>query len=270
MDIKITRDVLDGYLYCETKGYLKLAGQQGTVSDYQNLMATSRDEVRKRATETILSQYSEDEVVRQIPLDASYLARGPLFVLDVTLRDDQFALCFDGLKKVDGASKLGEFHFVPVLFHEGQRVRKEQRLLLDLCGLLLTRLQGRPPAYGIVYHGGECRTMRVRLTPDARKAKRLLDDVRRMQESEACPRLVLNDHCEVCEFRRQCHAQAMQEDNISLLRGMGERELRRYARKGIFTVTQAFLHVPPTKEEQKGEKARLSPLPGTQGVSNPG
>jgi predicted RecB family nuclease len=64
--------------------------------------------------------------------------------------------------------------------------------------------------------------MRVRLTPYSRKAQRLLDDIRRMQETEARPRLVLNDHCEVCEFRQQCHAQAMQEDNISLLRGMGD------------------------------------------------
>ncbi len=66
----------------------------------------------------------------------------------------------DGLKKVDGPSKLGDFHYVPVLFHGGGSVRKEQRLLLDVCGLLLSRTQGRSPDYGIVWHGRECDDLR--------------------------------------------------------------------------------------------------------------
>ena len=52
------------------------------------------------------------------------------------------------------------------------------------------------------------------------------------------PSLILNDHCQICEFRQRCHDQAVQEDNLSLLRGMGEKELRKLNRKGIFTVAQ--------------------------------
>jgi hypothetical protein len=50
--------------------------------------------------------------------------------LDAVLEDDLLALNFDGLKKVDGRSDLGDFHYLPVLFHEGSRVRKAERLLL--------------------------------------------------------------------------------------------------------------------------------------------
>ncbi len=35
---KITRDVLESYLYCKTKGYLKLTGEQGTKCDYNEMM----------------------------------------------------------------------------------------------------------------------------------------------------------------------------------------------------------------------------------------
>ena len=52
-------------------------------------------------------------------------------MLDATLEDDLLSLCFDGLKRVDGPSKLGDFHYVPMLFHEGRKVGKEQRLLLE-------------------------------------------------------------------------------------------------------------------------------------------
>ena len=154
------------------------------------------------------------------------------------LEDDLLSLRFDGLKKVDGPSKLGDFHYVPMLFHEGRKVGKQQRLLLELYGLLLSRLQGQMPSSGIIWHGKECRTTRVRLNADLRRTERLLREVKEMVVAESPSRLILNDHCQVCEFRQRCHDQAVKEDNISLLRGMGEKEIKRYARKGIFTVTQ--------------------------------
>ena len=120
-------------------------------------------------------------------------------------------------------------------FHEGRRVGKQQRFLLELYGLLLSRLQGQMPSSGIIWHGKECRTTRVRLNADLRRTERLLREVKEMVGAESPPRLILNDHCQVCEFRQRCHDQAVKEDNISLLRGMGEKEVKSYARKGIFT-----------------------------------
>ena len=48
----------------------------------------------------------------------------------------------------------------------------------------------------------------------------------------------MNDHCPVCEFRDRCRDQAIREDNLSLLRGVGEKTVKRYARKGVLTLTQ--------------------------------
>jgi predicted RecB family nuclease len=59
-----------------------------------------------------------------------------------------------------------------------------------------------------------------------------------LASSGSPPRLLLNEHCPVCEFRHRCREQAVREDNITLLRGMGEKEVNRCARKGISTVTQ--------------------------------
>ncbi|MCI0458922.1 MAG: IS66 family transposase [Gemmataceae bacterium] len=151
-----------------------------------------------------------------------------------------------------GPSKLGDFHYVPVLFSEGRHLRKQQRALLDVYGLLRARLQGRTPGSGIIWHGKECRATRVRLSPDPRKAERLLDELRQLQGAQAPPRLVLNDHCPVCAFRQRCHQQAVQEDNLSLLRGMKQKEVQAYARKGILTVTQLAHTFRPRR---KGKRA---------------
>jgi predicted RecB family nuclease len=251
MTPRITADVLEAFLHCRYKGHLKQAGQMGARSEYEALAAEQRAAVRRRAIEQITARHADGGVLSTVPLTAPTLKRGALFVLDATLEDDAFSLRFDGLKQVDGPSKLGDYHYVPVLFHGGGSVRKEQRLLLDVCGLLLSRIQGRTPGYGIVWHGRECRATKVRLSPDPRKAERLLRDLQQSREAGP-PRLVLNDYCQVCEFRRQCHDQAVREDNLSLLRGLGEKEVSGYARKGILTLTQLAHTFRPRR---KGKRA---------------
>jgi predicted RecB family nuclease len=251
MGRKITREVLESYLHCKTKAHLKLAGQQGIVSDYEALLLARRQEVRQQAIAKILAKHPEAEVARGIPLTVAALRSGPPFVLDANLEDDLLCLGFDGLKRVDGPSKLGDFHYVPMLFHEGRKVGKEQRLLLELYGLLLSRLQGQMPSSGIIWHGKECRTMKVRLNADLRRTERHLRELKEMVSVEAPPRLILNDHCQVCEFRQRCHDQAVQEDNISLLRGTSEKEFKSYARKGIFSVNQLAHTFRPRRKGKK-------------------
>src|SRR5438445_494166 len=65
--------------------------------------------------------------------------------------------------------------------------------------------------------------------------------------------LALNGHCSVCEFRQRCHAEAVRLDDLSLLRGMGENEIRKQNRKGIFTVTQLSHTFRPRR---KGKRAK--------------
>jgi predicted RecB family nuclease len=235
---KITREVLESYLHCKTKAHLKLAGQQGIVSDYEALLLAKRQEVRRQAIAKLLAKHPEAEVARGIPLTVAALQSGPPFVLDATLEDDLLCLGFDGLKRVDGASKLGEFYYVPMLFHEGQKVGNEQRLLLELYALLLSQVQGRLPAYSVVWHGRECKATKIRLNPDMRKTECLLREMKELVSAETPSRLILNDHCRVCEFRRPCQATAVEKDDLSLLHGLSPKDIARLNRSGIFTVTQ--------------------------------
>jgi predicted RecB family nuclease len=142
MATKITSDVLDSYLHCKLKGHLKVAGQQGTKCDYEVLHAELRDEVRRKAIDKLLDRYPDEQVSRGIVLTTAALMGGSKFILDALLEDGPISLLIDCLKRVEGASKLGAFHYIPVLYHQSQQLRKEQKLLLEVYGLLLS---GGPP-----------------------------------------------------------------------------------------------------------------------------
>jgi predicted RecB family nuclease len=252
MTTEITRDIIESALLCKYKGYLKLAGQQGPKPDYERLLVESRDAVKQGAIDKLFARHAAEEIVRDVVLTPAILKKGAALLVNATLEDEHVSLAFDGLKRTPGHSKLGDFHYVPVLFSESQQIRKQQRALLDVCGLLLSRLQGRLPGSGLIWHGKECRATQVRLNQDPRKSERLLEELRRMQTAEATPRLVLNDHCAACEFRQKCRELAVREDNLSLLRGLGEKEVRSYARKGVLTLTQLAHTFRPRR---KGKRA---------------
>ena len=104
--------------------------------------------------------------------------------------------------------------------------------------MLLSRYQGIMPGNGIIWRGREGKATKICLNSDPRNVEQLLMGLQETLNSETPPKLILNEHCQVCEFRARCHDQAMQEDNLSLLRGMSEKEIKNLGKKGIFTITQ--------------------------------
>jgi len=252
VSLLITAQLLEDFLTCKTKAYLNLAGQRAEPSDYQSQMERARADLRLRVIDRILSEQSPDSVVRGVELTRSELGRGPSFAFEVTLSSDTFDHHFDGLKRVEGSSKLGRFHYIPILFHEDSRVRKVQRQILAVYGALLTRVQGTMPEIGIVWHGNQAICSKIRLGDLRREAEQLLESLAELQRNSAEPMLMLNDHCPACQFRERCRQKAIGEDNLSLLRGIGEKDIRRYARKGIFTVSQLSHTFRPRR---KGKRA---------------
>src|SRR5262249_22655852 len=136
--------------------------------------------------------------------------------------------------------------------NHGDKVGRPQKLLLAVLGLTLARVQGVRPADGLVALGPEARLGKVRLDPKLyRMAEQILDEVKRLRAGGEPPRLTLNSHCDFCEFRQRCHTQAQKADDISLLGGVGEKELKRYHRKGIFTLTQLSCTFRPRKRGKR-------------------
>ena len=164
MSTKITRAILEGCLECRYKGRLRLTGEPGEESDYQKMITEQAVQVRTLAFTRLLARHPEGEACQGATLSAADLGRGSPIVLDATIEDEQASLRFDGLVRVEGASRLGDFYYAPVLCQAGPTIGRQTRRLLAAMGLVLGAVQGRQPMAGLVVRGPECR--RTKLTLD--------------------------------------------------------------------------------------------------------
>src|SRR5215217_3181106 len=143
--MKITKEILEAHINCKTKGHLKLSGQSGTRSDYEAMTEAAKASSREEAIAKLVARFPD--ACRGVSVTAETLKAGKSLLADAILEDDAMSLRFDALKRADGASKLGEHHYMPVLHVHGDKVGKQQKLLLALQGLVLAGVQGhRPPS----------------------------------------------------------------------------------------------------------------------------
>jgi predicted RecB family nuclease len=234
---KITREVLEGYLDCKYKAYLKLTGEQGTISEYEQLTKEITILIHETATDKLNARHRKAETKAINLLDRAILKQGLPLLLGPIFQNAKMSICFDALQKGSGSSSLGDFYYIPVLFHEVERPSQKQRSILEIQSLILAGLQRREPAFGILFHGIGCQVKRVRMKMNDGKSQLMFKEIMEMQAGKQ-PKSRLNDHCRICEFYQRCYADAKAKDDLSLLHRMSEKEISKYNKRGIFTVTQ--------------------------------
>src|SRR3954447_25718652 len=91
----ITRDILEAYLNCHYKGYLKLIGERGTKSEYELILTEVRQDLRQRAFDSLGRRYRCEEIMKGVVITPSTIGTGTPFLLDPVIEDERFSLMFD-------------------------------------------------------------------------------------------------------------------------------------------------------------------------------
>jgi predicted RecB family nuclease len=258
----ITNRIVEHYLACRRKAHLALSGASSAPHEYELFTSELQDERRPMAGSALLHHCGLDTSPRIPIVTREQLKMGHAVILDCSIEQDQFLLHLDALFRNAGPSLLGSFHYVPVMFILGNTVRDEHKLILAAEAVLLSRIQDTKPAFGLYVLGQTHRVVRTRLATRHERADRLLSEMERLAVGNADPGLRLNRHCDVCEFRDRCSAEAEKNDDLSRLRGMSDTEVTKLNAKGIFTVTQlSYTFRPPKKHNSRGARARKRQFP---------
>jgi predicted RecB family nuclease len=247
----ITSEVVVAYSQCPRKAYLLLfSPEQGELHEYVSLLERQRHENHERYLDRLRHKHADVQ-----PYTLGNLGNGSPVLLDACLQAHGLVAACDVLTRGEEPSPGGQHQYEPTLCVGTHSISKEQKLALAFTGYVLGHLQPRPPMTGrLIAMDGTSHTMK--LDPRATDLLPLLN-VLHTWTTDAAPEpppIILNKHCPLCPFQHACHAQAEQEDNLSLLDGVMAWVMRQYEKKGIFTVKQLAYLFKPRKPKKRSRK----------------
>ncbi len=247
MNVVITSEVVQAYSLCPRKAYLLMYGKErGMPHEYEQILR--RHQFANQAKNLELLKQKHTDVY---PYSVSNLEKGYEFLIDVTLAADNLQAYCSILARVNNLS------YELTIFIGTHTINNTDKLSLMFASYVLTKIQGKSPAVGhIVNMKGESRRLKLEeshkvLTPLLDPLQKWLNDSSPPEE----PSVILNKHCSICQFREQCKAKAIQEDNLSLLDKVTPKIVRQYEKKGIFTVKQLSYLFRPRKRKKRAKKS---------------
>lgn len=228
MTTPFTSEIVVAHSQCPRKAYLLLYGASpGQPHDYLRILDRRADANRESHLPTVVSAGAAS--IRQ------------------TLRHGVFEADCDVLTEV------GRDNYEPGLVVGTCHVTRDQRMNLAYVGHVLGQLHGQKPSAGVIVTR-DGKAQRVKLEDSYASLGKTLTALRAWSERPLpeAPEVILNDHCPVCPFRDQCLAVAEKADSLTLLDRMTPKVLRRFHRKGIFTVTQlSYLYRPRRRKRNR-------------------
>ena len=174
------------------------------------------------------------------------------------LASDLSASC-DLLVRIDPLSASGGLAYCPQVVTGTYSITDDQRFALSFGGMSWGLIQEEPAGLWQDHHASTAPPTRSRSPTVIGKPRRSwlrcggwLTETRRRLRS------FLNRHCPLCPFRTECLAKAEADDDLSLLDRMTPKAIRRYHKKGIFTVNQlSYVFRPRRKRKRTKATARL-------------
>jgi len=141
--------------------------------------------------------------------------------------------------------------FIPIRFVSTNKLSKDTKLLLAFDALALSEMLGQEVSFGKIIHGDKHATLNVRTSALALKVRQHIAKMDMLLSSPSSPNLLLIPHCAECEFQTRCRKKALENDDLSLLSGMTERERKKLHDKGIFTLTQLSYTFRPRRRPKR-------------------
>jgi predicted RecB family nuclease len=233
----ITNQLVEAFLQCPTKCYLRAHGEPPTGNTYAD-WAREQAATYRRAVVTRLRE-------RLSPLGPSGVFFDPAEAIsaqwrcsvDIRARSQQLETLLHAVER--RPSRTGRAaQLVPLRSVRAHRPSTVDRLLLAFDALVLTETLGYQVGVGRIIHGDDQTSLRINTAGLAPRARTIIKGIDTLLRTKGGPGLVLNRHCAECEFQARCRQKAIEIDELSLFSGMRPEERARHRRNGIFTVHQ--------------------------------
>ena len=171
---KITRGLIESYIACRYKAYLTMAGHEVETGYKSKPRIQSNCEQPPTPFEQVARLQNESQAEDHIELTPNLLTQGFPEIIGSLYQTASLLIQFDGLQRVSGRSDIGDFYYIPILFHLNGQMQEAQKSLLDVYSFVLNKIQGRSPERGIIRRT-KGKSSIVSLSRGLKKGERLLN-----------------------------------------------------------------------------------------------
>lgn len=221
---------------------------QGVTHEYIKILEEQAQATRKIYLSNLASN---NGTVQAYTSDR--LREGATTLVDVVLQTDEFEANCAVLRRLEDKT------YEPTVISGTYTITRADKLRLYWASYVLTQLGIKLACSGKIV-GSETKNHTVNIEKHTQKILPLVQRLQEWQKAlpDETPGIVLNTHCELCQFHALCRQQAEEDDNLSLLYGMTAKMIRQYEKKGIFTVKQLSYLYKPRKRKKRSKKPPIT------------
>ena len=231
----ITSELLEAYLACPTKCYLRSSGEECSENRFAALYQTQKDSYRHAGIRGLEANSSQGLARGQIEPRGFKKARWQL-ALDQAFDVDDLSANIHAIQRIQ--TEGGSSELIPVRFVHLNKPSRANKMTAVFDAIVLSKVAGHPVGVAKIIHGDASTTVKVRVGTHIHELTKIIGKLRALLAAASPPDLILNRHCPECEFRDRCREKAIERDDLSLLTGLTDKERIRLNRRGIFTVNQ--------------------------------
>lgn len=248
LDHSITPELVVAYWLCQRKAFLLLRGDTGnSPHEYVKLID---EHAANRLNKFIDALRTDGSYIREkkeqgIVGDDDVIARA-------TLKIGDLEATIDALVRTQHASSEVQGHYEPHIVIGTRAITKDHKIRLAFIGFILSKVFHHRVETGVIINVAG-NVSRIQLTKLITELRPIIDTLKAWKANlpSQPPLIILNNHCQICPFRKSCLEQAETDDNLSLLDRMTPKVMRKYHKKGIFTVNQLSYLFKPRRRKRK-------------------
>ncbi|HJX18970.1 MAG TPA: IS66 family transposase [Acidiferrobacterales bacterium] len=253
----ITSQLLEAYVKCSTKCWLRRAGENASGNAYAVWVQAKSEAYRADGIKRLVAEVPDGERVVASPTENLKTATWRI-AIDLQARVQNFETWIPIVERAPSAGRGKAAQFIPIRFVWVNKIGRHDKLLLAFDALALSKILSRDVPVGKIIHGADHAVLKVKTSDLVNEVRTLIEKTAALLSSPSPPDLILNRHCAECEFQTRCRQKAVEKDDLSLLALMKEKERRKFHSKGIFTITQlSYTFRPrrrPKRQRDKREK----------------
>jgi predicted RecB family nuclease len=257
LPMTVTSRLLEAYVKCTTKCFLRSRSEAYEGNPYANWVDNQNKSYRVGALDRFKNGVPSHDCSRS-PTSAEDLKTAEWrLAVELVARAEDLESRIDAVERVPTQGPGRPSQFVPIRFFANNKLTRENKILIAFDALVLSKVLGRDVSLGKIIHGDAYAALNVKMIPPlAADVRKLIGKIRVLLTDQTPPDLVLNRHCNECEFQLRCRQKATEKDDLSQLPRIAMKDRKKLHGKGIFTVTQLSYTFRPRRRPKRHASKR--------------